>query len=149
MAEQPHWHPGQAVEVRYDIVGNDGTAVWGGAWHAGVVDTVADRTGAIKVNFLDGSTDKLDRREYGRMQARNALPRPNNAEFHRDSAALCAIYNAARAGANTKAASHAGSPWWRPSTMATEGSPPRRPTPSWTASRRGGAIARSSGKASG
>ena len=112
MAEQPRWpwHPGQAVEVRYDIILNDG-AIWGGAWHAGVVNSVADRTGAVKVTFPDGSTDKLDRREYGRMRARNAMPRSNDARFHRDSAALCAIYNVGRSGANAKAVGHAGSPW--------------------------------------
>ena len=67
MAERWPWYPGQAVKVRYDIILNDGT-VWGGAWHAGVVDTVADCTGAVKVTILDGSTDKLDYREYGRMR---------------------------------------------------------------------------------
>ena len=110
MAERWPWYPGQAVKVRYDIVLNDGT-VWGGAWHAGVVDTVADCTGAVKVTFLDGSTDKLDHREYGRMRTWNAAPRPNDAKFHRDSATLCAIYNVDRAAANTKAAGHAASPW--------------------------------------
>ena len=101
MAEQPRWPwcPGQAVEVRYDIILNDGT-IWGGAWHAGVVNAVADRTGAVKVTFPDGSTDKLDRREYGRMRARNVMPRSNDARFHRDSAALCAICNVDRSGAN-------------------------------------------------
>ena len=110
MAERWPWYPGQAVKVRYDIVLNDGT-VWGGAWHAGVVDTVADCTGAVKITFLDGSTDKLDHREYGRMRTWNATPRPNDAKFHRDSATLCAIYNVDRAAANTKAAGHAASPW--------------------------------------
>ena len=112
MAEQPRWpwHPGQAVEVRYDIILNDG-AIWGGAWHAGVVNSVADRTGAVKVTFPDDSTDKLDLHEYGRMRARNAMPRSNDARFHRDSAALCAIYNVGRSGANAKAVGHAGSPW--------------------------------------